>query len=203
MTEAQNVSGLGRRIHKYRKELGLSARQLEEKMHGLFGAGCPSRHTIAKLETGAKQDITVNELLQFAIALDTSPTALICDAEQPYELADNPVCRGMQNQQVCDWLNIEMDLNDYNGPEAPLHWSAARCRIDDIHKMIEGIYTARRNSKRYSDLYEKAMEKGDLDVADLYKHNADLEIMAEKKMRKDLIEKYHVNIEPRWEESEQ
>lgn len=70
--------GIGRRIQRYRRLAGLSARQLSELLGGDL-----SRGVIANLESGRKTDITVDQLFSLAIALNVPPVALALPIEEP------------------------------------------------------------------------------------------------------------------------
>jgi transcriptional regulator with XRE-family HTH domain len=65
-----NKSELGKRIRKYRKKLGISQDTLSKKAGLAF-------HTIAKIETGATPNPTVDTVRKIADALDIGVEDLI------------------------------------------------------------------------------------------------------------------------------
>lgn len=80
MTLPRSSEGIGKRLAKYRKLAGLSAQQLSDKIWGEM-----SRAVIANIESGRKSDITIDQLLAIAWALDIPPLALAVSAETPFE----------------------------------------------------------------------------------------------------------------------
>ena len=73
--------GIGSRLAYYRKLSGLSAERLSQKV-------TMSRAVIANIESGRKKDVTVDELLSLAWALDIPPVALALPIEQPNVFID-------------------------------------------------------------------------------------------------------------------
>lgn len=67
---------LGSRLAYYRKLAGLSAERLSHRVP-------MSRAVIANIESGRKRDVTVDEMLALAWALDIPPVALALPVEQP------------------------------------------------------------------------------------------------------------------------
>jgi transcriptional regulator with XRE-family HTH domain len=65
-----NKSELGQRIRKYRKKLGMSQDALSKKAGLAF-------HTIAKIETGATPNPTIDTVKKIADALDVGVEDLI------------------------------------------------------------------------------------------------------------------------------
>ncbi|WP_158613285.1 helix-turn-helix domain-containing protein [Frigoribacterium sp. PhB160] len=72
-------AGFGRRLAKYRKLAGLSARELSEALGGEM-----SRGVIANIESGRKTDITIDQLIALAWALDVPPVVLALPVDEPY-----------------------------------------------------------------------------------------------------------------------
>jgi transcriptional regulator with XRE-family HTH domain len=67
----------GERLAYYRKLAGLSAESLSRKVPGM------SRAVIANIESGRKREITVDELIALAWALDVPPVVLAVPMERP------------------------------------------------------------------------------------------------------------------------
>ncbi|WP_233255672.1 helix-turn-helix domain-containing protein [Naasia lichenicola] len=74
--------GLGDRIARYRRLNGWSAQQLSEQTDGAV-----SRSTIANVETGRREDLTVTQFISICMALRLPPSALLLDVEKPFENA--------------------------------------------------------------------------------------------------------------------
>ncbi|GAB2973570.1 helix-turn-helix domain-containing protein [Frigoribacterium salinisoli] len=72
--------GIGERLKAARKAAGLSARELSEKLGGQL-----SRGVIANIESGARRDLTVDELIALSWALDVPPAALALPYDEPYK----------------------------------------------------------------------------------------------------------------------
>lgn len=70
--------GLGKRLAKYRRLAGLSARELAERA----GMGL-SRGVIANIESGRKSDITVDQLIALSTVLGVPPVVLALPVDQP------------------------------------------------------------------------------------------------------------------------
>ncbi|WP_336643502.1 helix-turn-helix domain-containing protein [Microbacterium sp. MMO-113] len=68
--------GFGARLAYYRKLSGLSAERLSQRVP-------ISRAVISNIENGRKRDITIDEMLALAWALDIPPVALALPLEQP------------------------------------------------------------------------------------------------------------------------
>lgn len=76
-------AGLGERLKRYRLMSGLSAQKLSDRLGGSI-----SRGVIANIETGVRVDITVDELIMLAWALDVPPVALALPIDTPGALVD-------------------------------------------------------------------------------------------------------------------
>lgn len=68
--------GFGARLSYYRKLAGLSAERLSQRVP-------MSRAVIANIESGRKKDVTIDEMLALAWALDIPPVALALPLDQP------------------------------------------------------------------------------------------------------------------------
>lgn len=71
-------SGLGERLATYRRAAGLSAAQLSAMTNGEI-----SRSVIANIENGRRADITVDQMLALAWALEIPPVALVLPIDDP------------------------------------------------------------------------------------------------------------------------
>ena len=70
---------IGKRVARYRRIAGLSARELAER------AGCGlTRGVIANLESGRKTDITVDQLFALSVVLGIPPLVLALPLDAPY-----------------------------------------------------------------------------------------------------------------------
>lgn len=70
--------GIGKRLAKYRTLAGLSARELAEQA----GSGL-SRGVIANVESGRKQDLTVDQLISISAVLRIPPAVLALPLDTP------------------------------------------------------------------------------------------------------------------------
>ncbi len=204
MTTAE-PSGIGRRIFRFRKEQGMSAQDLADEIKRLYGAGNMSRTTISKIENGYKQDVTVKELIQLSRALGVSPTMLLCDCEQPYELSDTPGCDGMQNQQVYEWMNISVDPSlKPLGPSVELKKSSTYCRIRDMHELLNNLYQYRSYAKKSWDMHKTLRTyEDDPDVLEAWLSQSDHYTAEAEKAKRKLEDTYHMNMHPAWMDSGQ
>lgn len=71
--------GIGKRLAKYRRLSGLSARELADQA----GMGL-TRGVVANIESGRKSDITVDQLIALSTVLRIPPVALALPVESPY-----------------------------------------------------------------------------------------------------------------------
>jgi transcriptional regulator with XRE-family HTH domain len=76
------MAGLGDRIARYRALNGWSAQQLSNETEGAV-----SRSTIANVESGRREDLTVTQFIAICMALRLPPSALLVDTEKPFEAA--------------------------------------------------------------------------------------------------------------------
>ncbi|NNC10671.1 helix-turn-helix transcriptional regulator [Planctomonas sp. JC2975] len=70
--------GLGKRLARYRRLAGMSAQQLSDALGGQL-----SRVMIANIERGSKKDVTVDQILAIAYALQVPPVVLMVPVEEP------------------------------------------------------------------------------------------------------------------------
>lgn len=164
MARTIDVSGIGKRLRKYRVENGDSANSLAMKLKDMFGQGSPSRQMITNLETGQKKDVTVTELLQFAQGLGISPVALICDIEQPEDPSDNETTHGAKNKDVCDWFNINRFrpyIFEEDGSITFAETPAAN-RLRSIASDLRALKDARKKSKDSYDLFKRVVRNKEI-----------------------------------------
>ena len=105
--------GLGKRLAYYRKLSGMSAEQLSQKVP-------MSRAVIANIESGRKKDVTVDEMLALAWALDIPPVALALPIEQPNVFL-NPAEGTREASRFRAWSVIEWFLTGkkFSEPATP------------------------------------------------------------------------------------
>lgn len=82
MPETQQLA-IGSNIARYRRQAKLSGEELAIRA----GNGL-TRSVIANLENGRKADVTVRQLLALAFALSVSPTSLLFDLRDAYDLIE-------------------------------------------------------------------------------------------------------------------
>jgi len=71
--------GIGARVANYRRLAGLTAQQLSDKLGGDI-----SRGVIANIETGRKTDLTVDQVIALAWALEVPFVALALPMDKPF-----------------------------------------------------------------------------------------------------------------------
>lgn len=96
--------GIGKRLARYRRIAGLSARELSERAgYGL------TRGVIANIESGRKTDISVDQLIALSAALAIPPVALALPLDEPYRfvrLTDGPEGNyAMRAVRAMDWFS--------------------------------------------------------------------------------------------------
>ncbi|WP_285063697.1 helix-turn-helix transcriptional regulator [Frigoribacterium sp. ME-P-080] len=95
--------GFGARLAKYRKMAGFSARELSDRINGEI-----SRGVIANIESGRKTDVTVDQMLTLAWALDIPPVALALPLEEPERfvaLAKTPTgTEAVRSRYLMSWF---------------------------------------------------------------------------------------------------
>lgn len=124
--------GIGKRLARFRKLAGLSARELAE----LAGCGL-TRGVIANIETGRKVDITVDQLIALSAALAIPPVVLAIPVDEPYRfvrLTDGRKSRYlMRSVAAMDWFmgthvlfpNFRRDERDSSEAAPPNEATAA------------------------------------------------------------------------------
>jgi transcriptional regulator with XRE-family HTH domain len=166
MTEesAKKVSGIGLRIQKYRVIDGMSALELANKLRETFGEGTPSRQFISKIESGVKHDITVTQLMQFAFVLGISPTALVCDVEQPFKVADTPAFGNAFNSDIYTWFSVEENSRT-KYPEEGFGFKHGKAseRIRMIQFYLRTISKAQEMADKAYKLYQRAMADANME----------------------------------------
>jgi transcriptional regulator with XRE-family HTH domain len=71
--------GIGERVANYRRLAGLTAQQLSDKLGGAM-----TRGVIANIETGRKTDLTLDQVIALAWALDVPFVALALPLDKPF-----------------------------------------------------------------------------------------------------------------------
>lgn len=177
MSSSQEISGIGKRIRKYRTENKESANSLAKKLRAKFGHGSPSRQMITNLETGQKKDITVTELLEFSQVLGVSPVALICDIEQPEEPSDTVTTQAAKNKYICQWFNTDRFLPyifDANG-NATIADTPAANKLRSLMTDLRALKDARKRAYDSYILFKRVLQNKDIkdpDIADWLKQDS-------------------------------
>lgn len=109
---------IGARVARYRKMAGLSARELSDKLGGEM-----SRGVIANIESGRKTDVTVDQLMALAWALDVPPVVLALPVEEPNRMiavtAGTDSIQAVRSSNLVDWFMAKQyvtPLRDATGP---------------------------------------------------------------------------------------
>lgn len=138
MTPTQVVA---QRVKELRTRRGLTAEQLAAR---LVEQGVSwQRGTVAKLETGRRENITVAELLALAVVLDVAPVHLLVppDSDTPYRVSDTQTAtpqsargwiRGFEPLTGADPRKFfsEVPLNEYGSDNGAERYVWVRQAID-------------------------------------------------------------------------
>lgn len=152
--EASPTAGIGDRVRKYRLMSGMSAQKLSDRLGGAI-----SRGVIANIESGAKKDVTVDELVMLAWGIDVPPALLAFPADDPTKLV--PIAA--TDTGGTSFLRSIDAVRLFNGEQisrAPERRGAARTYG---MALLRGLERARRASETLSALYFR--DRG-LDVVD-------------------------------------
>lgn len=137
MTEKPD--SLGKRLARYRKQLGFDSTQALAARTG----GRVSASVLQNIESGRKQDISVAQLLEVSRALGISPLLLLAPLETPTALLDlaglGDDLRGMTAIEFDEWVRGTNPPTQ--GRTAAL---AARWRVDLVRLLIEELRDWRR-----------------------------------------------------------
>lgn len=96
--------GIGERVAKYRRALGVSAQKLAD-----MSGGSLSRSVVANIESGRKADVSAAELTHLGALLGVPPIALLLPVERPREQV-----------KVGDWqATVEEVVEWFTGRELP------------------------------------------------------------------------------------
>lgn len=138
--------GIGDRLAYYRKLSGMSAERLSQRVP-------MSRAVIANIESGRKRDITVDEMLSLAWALDIPPVALALPIEQPNVFVDLGTSENRSDatraHTAINWFMTGRKTGTSASPQQLI----AATRIGKLRE----FYTARDAITRY----EAAISRGD------------------------------------------
>lgn len=160
----QPSEGIGKRLARYRKISGLSARELAEQAgYGL------TRGVIANIESGRKTDITVNQLIALSSCLGITPVALALPIDQPYRwlrLSDSEsAMRSIRVAAAIDWFQ-DLDsawargrVNESQGAEIATNSVVA---IREHHRQIYRILrlkTRVKSGESAASALEEAFEE--------------------------------------------
>ena len=110
--------GIGKRVVKYRKLAGISARELSERIGGEL-----SRGVIANIESGRKTDVTIDQLVALAWALDVPPVVLALPVDEPLkfvQMFQGPkVAQAIRSSSAVSWFNADANASRFNSPAGP------------------------------------------------------------------------------------
>ena len=153
-------AGIGDRLKRYRLLSGLSAQKLSDELDGAI-----SRGVIANIEAGTKRDVTVDELIQLAYALDIPPVMLALPVEEPNE--NVLVYRGLgvedfglvsSSYRLVRWFSGENVFKRPLRPARVLATSILRA-LDDVETAMVGTRAAQDRAKALgSDNYPPLIE---------------------------------------------
>lgn len=106
------VSSFGERVQRYRKRSEISGEELAARINQEYGDKTISRAILANIENGRRGVSKFDEIIRLAHGLRISPLALICDIEQPFQVAENPIFQGSTNASVAKRFlaNCRMNL---------------------------------------------------------------------------------------------
>jgi transcriptional regulator with XRE-family HTH domain len=104
------VATIARRVRQTRLRQDLTAEDLAQKLQGVGLTW--QRSTVAKLENGHRETITVDELLALARVLDVAPVNLLVplEDETPYQVTPDGGSAVQPSGRVRDWLRGEYPL---------------------------------------------------------------------------------------------
>lgn len=109
---------IGARVARYRKMAGLSARELSNKIGGEI-----SRGVIANIESGRKTDVTIDQLIALAWALDVPPVALALPLEEPNRMvavvASGEVRETVRASSLVDWFTAKRNSSPFSDAAGP------------------------------------------------------------------------------------
>lgn len=140
--QARPSAGIGQRVRQYRLLAGLSAQKLSDRIGGAI-----SRGVIANIESGAKKDVTVDELFLLAYGIDVPPSVLVFPVDDPAELVQLfQDAAGSHTMRVNDAVRL---FNGEQVYQAPSKRGAARSYSMALLRALERV---RRASQELSSL---------------------------------------------------
>lgn len=124
-------NGIGQRLARYRRIAGYSAQKLSDITNGQI-----SRGTIARIESGVKADVTIDELIILSMALGISPIALALPLETPYKEVSFWDGAKLSNAALAAWFKdgvtrFEVPI-DLDGDTEDVYPTAATVVAKDI-----------------------------------------------------------------------
>lgn len=148
------TDGIGERLARYRRMAGYSAQRLSDITEGQI-----SRGTIARIETGVKVEITVDELIILAMALGISPVALALPLTNPYKQIDFWGGSKVTVADLANWfkcgitelqmpIDLEGDTEDYYGTAATVVSQDTLDGVLEYNELINLPHSERNDDSR-------------------------------------------------------
>jgi transcriptional regulator with XRE-family HTH domain len=142
---------LGKRIAKYRRENGWSMDELAERT-GLQ----IKRDVIANIENGRKKDLSVNQLILLAAALEVSPAAILVDIMKP---GDRSSVQVMSTEGQLEALTNWQSLQWIAGTVGWLGTSVASRTTNDVLLRLEAMTSTQDHYYRLSSLVQDSLRR--------------------------------------------
>ncbi|MFJ3319361.1 helix-turn-helix domain-containing protein [Curtobacterium sp. NPDC086286] len=165
---------IGARVARYRKMAGLSARELSDKVGGEM-----SRGVIANIESGRKTDVTVDQLMALAWALDVPPVALALPVEQPNRMVavvkSESTTEALRSSSLVNWFLAKPNsspLGDAAGPGRG--YAQALLRTVEEYRIVENLVRRRQAQFEQGDASQAAVEDARADRDRVYRELRDL-----------------------------
>lgn len=167
-------AGIGKRLAKYRKLAGLSARELSEKIGGEL-----SRGVIANIESGRKTDVTVDQLIALSWALGVPPAALALPINEPQKfvrMTEDPNHRVMQRAYgLTAWFQNEKALFDPDSVDVELETSAGALAQETIRAVRDYFHFQKtlpilQASSMEGEAFENLVHAYETDVIERERH---------------------------------
>lgn len=140
---------IGSRVARYRKMAGLSARELSDKLGGEM-----SRGVIANIESGRKTDVTVDQLLALAWALDVPPAALALPVEQPNRMVavvkGDTAMEAARASSLVNWFLAKPNSSPVGTTAGPGRgYAQSLLRAVEEYRIVENL--VRRREQQFED----------------------------------------------------
>lgn len=131
------TDGIGTRLARYRRIAGYSAQKLSELTEGRI-----SRGTIARIESGVRVDVTVDELIHLAMALGISPISLALPLEEPFKSIEFRYSSKVSVAELATWFkrgttHLEIPIDFEGDTEDQFLTAATIVSQDTLDGVIE------------------------------------------------------------------